>query len=106
MGDGHAGVDCSGGGLYCAGRSGLSQWRAGAIGALSKAIGAETQRPIAVVIVGGTISTALLTRIVLPVMYRLVMNLKLRLRRSEELAERAEAAEALAEALATESDHR
>lgn len=53
-------------------------------------------------IVGGTISTALLTRIVLPVMYRLVMNLKLRLHRSEELAERAEAAEALA----TESDHR
>lgn len=74
--------------------------------ALSKAIGAETQRPIAVVIVGGTISAALLTLIVLPVMYRLVMNLKLRLRRSEELAERAEAAEALAEALATESDHR
>ena len=74
--------------------------------ALSKAIGAETQRPIAVVIVGGTISAALLTLIVLPVMYRLVMNLKLRLRRSDELAERAEAAEALAEALATESDHR
>ena len=69
--------------------------------ALSKAIGAETQRPIAVVIVGGTISAALLTLIVLPVMYRLVMNLKLRLRRSEELAERAEAAEALAEALAS-----
>jgi len=53
------------------------------------------------VIVGGTISAALLTLIVLPVMYRLVMNLTLRLRRSEELAERAEAAEALAEALAS-----
>ncbi len=38
--------------------------------ALSKAIGAETQRPIAVVIVGGTLSAALLTLIVLPVMYR------------------------------------
>ena len=52
-------------------------------------------------IVGDTISAALLTLIVLPVMYRLVMNLTLRLRRSEELAERAEAAEALAEALAS-----
>lgn len=38
--------------------------------ALSQAMGAETQRPIAVVIVGGTISAALLTLIVLPVMYR------------------------------------
>lgn len=40
--------------------------------ALSRAMGAETQRPIAVVIVGGTISAALLTLIVLPVMYDLV----------------------------------
>ena len=38
--------------------------------AVSKAMGAETQRPIAVVIVGGTISAAVLTLIVLPVMYR------------------------------------
>ena len=37
--------------------------------ALSHAIGSETQRPIAVVVVGGTISSALLTLIVLPVSY-------------------------------------
>jgi cobalt-zinc-cadmium resistance protein CzcA len=40
--------------------------------ALSRAMGAETQRPIAVVIVGGTLSAALLTLLVLPVMYDLV----------------------------------
>jgi cobalt-zinc-cadmium resistance protein CzcA len=37
--------------------------------ALSHAIGSETQRPIAVVVVSGTISAALLTLIVLPVSY-------------------------------------
>jgi cobalt-zinc-cadmium resistance protein CzcA len=37
--------------------------------ALSHAIGSETQRPIAVVVVGGTISAAVLTVIVLPVTY-------------------------------------
>jgi cobalt-zinc-cadmium resistance protein CzcA len=37
--------------------------------AMSHAIGSETQRPIAVVVVGGTISAALLTLIVLPVTY-------------------------------------
>jgi cobalt-zinc-cadmium resistance protein CzcA len=37
--------------------------------AMSHAIGSETQRPIAVVVVGGTISAALLTLIVLPVSY-------------------------------------
>jgi cobalt-zinc-cadmium resistance protein CzcA len=37
--------------------------------ALSHAIGSETQRPIAVVVVGGTISSALLTLVVLPVSY-------------------------------------
>jgi cobalt-zinc-cadmium resistance protein CzcA len=37
--------------------------------ALSRSMGAETQRPIAVVIVGGTLSAALLTLVVLPVMY-------------------------------------
>jgi cobalt-zinc-cadmium resistance protein CzcA len=37
--------------------------------ALSHAIGSETQRPIAVVVVGGTISAALLTLIVLPTSY-------------------------------------
>jgi len=37
--------------------------------ALSHAIGSETQRPIAVVVVGGTISAAALTLVVLPVAY-------------------------------------
>ena len=37
--------------------------------AMSHAIGSETQRPIAVVVVAGTISSALLTMIVLPVSY-------------------------------------
>ncbi|HEY0252488.1 MAG TPA: efflux RND transporter permease subunit, partial [Kofleriaceae bacterium] len=37
--------------------------------AMSHAIGSETQRPIAVVVVGGTISSTLLTLIVLPVSY-------------------------------------
>jgi len=40
--------------------------------AMSRAIGSETQRPIAVVIVGGTISAAVLTLLVLPVMYDLL----------------------------------
>jgi cobalt-zinc-cadmium resistance protein CzcA len=39
--------------------------------AMSHAIGSEVQRPIAVVIVGGTISACALTLVVLPVMYRL-----------------------------------
>ena len=39
--------------------------------AFSHAMGAETQRPIAVVIVGGTVSAALLTLLVMPAMYRL-----------------------------------
>lgn len=38
--------------------------------AFSVSAGAETQRPIAVVIVGGTVSAALLTLYVLPVMYK------------------------------------
>lgn len=42
--------------------------------AFSRAIGSETQRPIAVVIVGGTLSAALLTLIVLPVMYKLLLK--------------------------------
>lgn len=42
--------------------------------AVSKAMGAETQRPIAVVIVGGTVSAALLSLVVLPVMYRLLVT--------------------------------
>lgn len=51
--------------------------------AISKSMGAETQRPIAVVIVGGTVSAALLTLIVLPVAYRLWFRLYDRLKRSE-----------------------
>ena len=43
--------------------------------AISKAIGSEMQRPMAVVIVGGTVSAAILTLIVLPVMYRAVIPL-------------------------------
>jgi cobalt-zinc-cadmium resistance protein CzcA len=39
--------------------------------AMSHAIGSETQRPIAVVVVGGTISAALLTLVVLPVTFYL-----------------------------------
>jgi cobalt-zinc-cadmium resistance protein CzcA len=39
--------------------------------AFSRAMGAEMQRPMAVVIVGGTISAAILTLIVLPVVYRI-----------------------------------
>jgi cobalt-zinc-cadmium resistance protein CzcA len=40
--------------------------------AFSRATGAEMQRPMAVVIVGGTLSAALLTLLVLPATYRLV----------------------------------
>jgi len=39
--------------------------------AFSRSMGAETQQPIAVVIVGGTLSAALLTLVVMPVSYRL-----------------------------------
>jgi cobalt-zinc-cadmium resistance protein CzcA len=49
--------------------------------AMSHAIGSETQRPIAVVVVGGTISSALLTLVVLPVSYYWAGALLLRLRR-------------------------
>lgn len=48
--------------------------------AISREMGAETQRPIAVVIVGGTLSAAMLTLIVLPVMYRAAMLAAERLR--------------------------
>jgi cobalt-zinc-cadmium resistance protein CzcA len=47
--------------------------------AFSKAMGADTQRPIAVVIVGGTISAAILTLIVLPVSYLLLERLNTRM---------------------------
>jgi cobalt-zinc-cadmium resistance protein CzcA len=50
--------------------------------ALSHAIGSETQRPIAVVVVGGTISAALLTLVVLPVTYYLACVVRERIRPS------------------------
>lgn len=55
--------------------------------AVSRAMGAETQRPIAVVIVGGTISAAILTLLVLPVMYRGVLRSLGRLNKSSALRE-------------------
>jgi cobalt-zinc-cadmium resistance protein CzcA len=59
--------------------------------AVSKSMGAETQRPIAVVIVGGTVSAALLSLVVLPVMYRLSMSLAERVRAMRPLPAPAEA---------------
>jgi len=40
--------------------------------AISRAIGAETQRPLAIVVIGGLISATLLTLFVLPTLYRAV----------------------------------
>ena len=37
--------------------------------ALSTAIGSETQRPLAIVVIGGLVSATLLTLIVLPTLY-------------------------------------
>ena len=48
--------------------------------ALSHAIGSETQRPIAVVVVGGTISAAALSLFVLPVTYYLTSRAREALR--------------------------
>ncbi len=42
--------------------------------ALSKAIGAETQRPLAIVVIGGLASATLLTLLVLPVLYAMVFG--------------------------------
>jgi heavy metal efflux system protein len=55
--------------------------------AVSRAMGAETQRPIAVVIVGGTVSAAILTLVVLPVMYRAAVKWSHRLRKGSALRE-------------------
>ena len=49
--------------------------------AMSKAIGAETQRPLAVVVIGGLISATLLTLFVLPTFYRLLYRREERLTR-------------------------
>ncbi|HET9578361.1 MAG TPA: CusA/CzcA family heavy metal efflux RND transporter, partial [Usitatibacter sp.] len=46
--------------------------------ALSHAIGAETQRPLAVVVIGGLISATLLTLFVLPTLYRAAYERKTR----------------------------
>src|SRR5215471_3027907 len=48
--------------------------------ALSHAIGSETQRPIAVVVVGGTVSAAALTLLILPVTYYWAVRLREELR--------------------------
>jgi len=57
--------------------------------ALSHGIGSETQKPLAVVIIGGLISATLLTLFVLPVVYRLFAG------REVHLAVRSEAVDAL-----------
>jgi cobalt-zinc-cadmium resistance protein CzcA len=49
--------------------------------AMSHAIGSETQRPIAVVVVGGTITAAALALIVLPVTFYLATLVQERFRR-------------------------
>jgi cobalt-zinc-cadmium resistance protein CzcA len=56
--------------------------------ATSRAMGSETQRPIAVVIVGGTLSAALLTLFVLPVMYDLAFRAGILQKRTRELLTR------------------
>jgi cobalt-zinc-cadmium resistance protein CzcA len=45
--------------------------------AVSRAVGAETQRPLAVVVIGGLITSTLLTLVVLPVVFRWVEGRKL-----------------------------
>ncbi|MBW8892762.1 MAG: efflux RND transporter permease subunit [Burkholderiales bacterium] len=52
--------------------------------ALSRAIGAETQRPLAVVVIGGLVSATLLTLIVMPTLYAWLARRKREVRRSEE----------------------
>lgn len=51
--------------------------------AMSHAIGSETQQPIAVVVVGGTLTAAALTLIVLPVSMLLVLRFQERLTRND-----------------------
>jgi cobalt-zinc-cadmium resistance protein CzcA len=46
--------------------------------ALSHAIGSETQRPIAVVVVAGTVSAAAVTLVMLPVVYAALSRLRAR----------------------------
>ena len=42
--------------------------------ALSTGIGSETQRPLALVVIGGLVSATLLTLIVLPILYEVFSN--------------------------------
>jgi cobalt-zinc-cadmium resistance protein CzcA len=44
--------------------------------ALNTGIGSEVQRPLATVVIGGVISSTLLTLFVLPALYRLLHNHK------------------------------
>jgi cobalt-zinc-cadmium resistance protein CzcA len=48
--------------------------------ALSRGIGAETQRPLAVVVIGGLVSATLLVLYVLPVLYVMFAEVKKRRR--------------------------
>ncbi|HEX2678629.1 MAG TPA: efflux RND transporter permease subunit, partial [Polyangiales bacterium] len=52
--------------------------------ALSHAIGSETQRPIAIVVVAGTVSAALVTLIVLPVLYAVACRIRQRVRSTDD----------------------
>jgi cobalt-zinc-cadmium resistance protein CzcA len=57
--------------------------------ALSQAIGSETQKPLAVVVIGGLISATLLTLIVLPTLYVVFQERFGRRRRHDAQAARA-----------------
>jgi cobalt-zinc-cadmium resistance protein CzcA len=46
--------------------------------AVSHAVGSETQRPFAVVIIGGMVTTLLVALTLLPIMYRLITRKVLR----------------------------
>ena len=50
--------------------------------ALSTEIGSETQRPLAVVVIGGLVSATILTLLVLPVLYRMVLGRRRRVVRA------------------------
>jgi len=50
--------------------------------AISHAIGSEAQRPLALVIVGGMVTTTLLTLLVLPVLYAWIRTRELKPRRA------------------------
>jgi len=70
--------------------------------ALSHGIGSETQKPLAVVIIGGLISATLLTLIVLPTLYLVFTkgeDRSIRSRRGKEVLAEDEAAEALSQAV-------